>query len=200
MNIYLAQLLFLARDGDAEFWMEILVVVFVAVFWGIGALLKKAQKFEPKDEKRPSTPKAGLKLRQKVGRPTGPAITKPADSPVQPPVETSLRPQTAKHKPVVQKRPVHIPTTKTLKDSNLPRLGLQLDSKLQELPVLTPKTIKKPKTAPIIPPQDTTSPIEPGRPLLDYDDPDALRRAILHYEILGKPLSRREPGDNIAGL
>ena len=29
--------------------------------------------------------------------------------------------------------------------------------------------------------------------VLDYSDPDALRRAILHYEILGKPLSLRDP-------
>jgi hypothetical protein len=28
--------------------------------------------------------------------------------------------------------------------------------------------------------------------ILDYDDPDALRRAILHYEILGKPLAFRD--------
>jgi hypothetical protein len=28
--------------------------------------------------------------------------------------------------------------------------------------------------------------------LSDYDDPEKLRRAILHYEILGKPLSLRE--------
>jgi len=27
---------------------------------------------------------------------------------------------------------------------------------------------------------------------LDYADPDELRRAILHYEILGKPLSLRQ--------
>jgi hypothetical protein len=36
--------------------------------------------------------------------------------------------------------------------------------------------------------------------LSDYDDPEKLRRAILHYEILGKPLSLREPGEHIIGL
>lgn len=30
-------------------------------------------------------------------------------------------------------------------------------------------------------------------PLVDYSDPDALKRAILHYEILGKPLAFRDP-------
>ena len=154
MNIYLAQLLFLARDGDAEFWMEILVVVFVAVFWGIGTLLKKVQKFEPDDDK-PSMPKAGPKSRQKGGRPAVPSRPKPPVPAVQPPAKTSLRPQPAKHKPVVQKRPVHIPTAKVLKTSNLPRLGLQIESNLQELPDLTPKITKKPKSASIFPSRDS---------------------------------------------
>jgi hypothetical protein len=35
---------------------------------------------------------------------------------------------------------------------------------------------------------------------LDYADPEELRRAILHYEILGKPLSLREPGGGVIGL
>ena len=31
--------------------------------------------------------------------------------------------------------------------------------------------------------------------IIDYSDPDALRKAILHYEILGKPLALRKPAD-----
>jgi len=31
--------------------------------------------------------------------------------------------------------------------------------------------------------------------LIDYSDPDALKKAILHYEILGKPLALREASD-----
>lgn len=55
--------------------------------------------------------------------------------------------------------------------------------------------------APILP---TESPPEPmAEPvssayLIDYSDADALRRAILHYEILGKPLSLRDPSQQIA--
>ncbi len=29
--------------------------------------------------------------------------------------------------------------------------------------------------------------------IIDYEDPDALKRAVLHYEILGKPLALRDP-------
>ena len=34
-----------------------------------------------------------------------------------------------------------------------------------------------------------------GVPVISYDDPDALRKAILHYEILGKLLACRDPFD-----
>jgi hypothetical protein len=36
--------------------------------------------------------------------------------------------------------------------------------------------------------------------LSDYENPESLRRAILHYEILGKPLSLRDPSEHIIGL
>lgn len=32
-----------------------------------------------------------------------------------------------------------------------------------------------------------------GPRVIDYEDPEALRKAILHYEILGKPLAYRDP-------
>ena len=36
--------------------------------------------------------------------------------------------------------------------------------------------------------------------LSDYEDPEDLKRAILHYEILGKPLALRDPSRVIIGL
>ena len=38
---------------------------------------------------------------------------------------------------------------------------------------------------------------EPGV-IIDYSDPEALRKAILHYEILGKPLALRDTSDETA--
>jgi hypothetical protein len=35
-------------------------------------------------------------------------------------------------------------------------------------------------------------------PLVNYDDPDALKRAILHYEILGRPVALRDPFERTA--
>ena len=36
--------------------------------------------------------------------------------------------------------------------------------------------------------------------IIDYSDPDALRKAILLYEILGKPLALREPADETSSF
>lgn len=36
--------------------------------------------------------------------------------------------------------------------------------------------------------------------LIDYSDPDALKKAILHYEILGKPIALRDPSEQIAAF
>jgi hypothetical protein len=47
-------------------------------------------------------------------------------------------------------------------------------------------------------PQRATSPVEAAVPLVDYNDVDALKKAILHYEILGKPLAFRDPFERIS--
>jgi len=36
--------------------------------------------------------------------------------------------------------------------------------------------------------------------VIDYTDPDALRKAILHYEILGKPVGMRDPSDQLSAF
>jgi hypothetical protein len=61
-----------------------------------------------------------------------------------------------------------------------------------------------------------TEPIEPGEvaigarhdlvagydpaSIIDYSDPDALKKAVLHYEILGKPVGMRDPSDQSTGF
>ncbi len=85
----------------------------------------------------------------------------------------------------------------------------------QAPPVETPIAISVPKLEPAM--QDLAGvtaeppkPLEPGetpqRPareatgfevaaVIDYSDPDALKKAVLHYEILGRPLSLRDAPD-----
>lgn len=54
---------------------------------------------------------------------------------------------------------------------------------------------------PLRPSADSVASPSDLQPLLviDYSDPDALKKAVLHYEILGKPLALRDPpGDSAA--
>jgi hypothetical protein len=43
-------------------------------------------------------------------------------------------------------------------------------------------------------PREPVGALDPAD-IIDYSDPDALRKAVLHFEILGKPLALREPSD-----
>lgn len=47
-------------------------------------------------------------------------------------------------------------------------------------------------------PHEAMPAVKVRMPLVDYSDVDALKRAILHYEILGKPLAFRDPLERIA--
>jgi hypothetical protein len=78
---------------------------------------------------------------------------------------------------------------------------------LEELPEFTaemalaiPATVKKSEVMRVAAPAETPLAKYLSEILSDYEDPEKLRRAILHYEILGKPLSLREPGEHIIGL
>jgi len=76
----------------------------------------------------------------------------------------------------------------------------EIETSLEALPEYTGKTVKglvsKGKgMADKVPGSKYLSEV-----LLDYADPDELRMAILHYEILGRPLSLRDPSGQIIGL
>jgi hypothetical protein len=67
-----------------------------------------------------------------------------------------------------------------------------------EVPRIASKIKKVPELTMAMPQVEAASPEEtPQAKYLseffsDYDDPEKLRKAILHYEILGKPISLRE--------
>jgi len=94
-----------------------------------------------------------------------------------------------------------------LEVSEPPQPRPQLKPQLGELPALTaemalavPETVKKLEEKPTGITAETPQPKHLPELLLDYEDPEKLRRAILHYEILGKPLSLRDPSEHIIGL
>jgi hypothetical protein len=75
-----------------------------------------------------------------------------------------------------------------------------LETRIEELPEFTSAALKelggrRAEVAAEVPEAEQLPEI-----LSDYADPEELRRAILHYEILGRPLSLRDPSGQIIGL
>ena len=78
--------------------------------------------------------------------------------------------------------------------------GPQLESGIEELSEYTSKTLKKLQGKRLGIGAKEPKAKDVSEPVLDYADRDELTRAILHYEILGRPLSMRGPSERIIGL
>jgi hypothetical protein len=192
--------------------MQILVFVVLAVIYALGSIAKaRANKIEQEDEKqlplkpgrKPPEGKRDLQKQplQQRRRPVGPLVRKQRKPQVQFPRRKVARPQPATQKPVAKKeQPTPVQTIEMPEFAELPLLSRQIQPMIQELPELTSETLKKLEEKRVAVPVETSQIKYFGEPLLDYEDTDELKRAILHYEILGKPLSLRGPSEHIIGL
>lgn len=172
MNGLLVQIIFSARNNGIEGWMQILVLVLVVVFYALGSILKsKTKQPEGEAEEQLERKPPGKPLER--GRGLQRRFAQQAEQTrVGGPVRRPRRPQP-------QQPPSELPGTELVTEKVFPQREPPLGS--------------------------LTSPHEPGEELrlellLDYADPDELRRAILHYEILGQPLAVRDPSQRTAGL
>ena len=177
--------------------MNILVVVVMAGIWIVGSVVK-AMKTKSGDEQQPGRAssrkppahgRAGQ--RQIPGRPQRPA------GPAQPPQAPKKRTTLADLRAAARKFAADAERAFQPQTTEPPPKPPQ---PISESPV-------RPETAPIIEPvvpqvnglaakRAATAQTPPTRQLsdllTDYADPDKLRKAILHYEILGPPLSLRD--------
>ncbi|UCC98329.1 MAG: hypothetical protein JSW66_00250 [Phycisphaerales bacterium] len=205
--IPLAQTILAQRNEDAEKWMNILFVVVLAVFWALGGILKaRTGKTKSRDAMQPprkpvhgpaaQSRAAQERLLKAPQRPAGGKESQPHR-----PARTRL----AEWRVAAQKLAAE--AEQAFRDQ------IQQPEQTPERPVRRPKSPPKvvdasqspatssaiPHAAELSPPAETLpSAYLPGL-LSDYTDPDQLRRAILHYEILGKPLSLRESPDSLIG-
>lgn len=214
MNEIFEQIILAARRRGTD-WGNILFIVFLAIFWAIGGILKaiknaqekkaRGQGLGPKPEGKPAE---GAKA-----KPKGPfqQIRAAVEAELQKQRELQLQAQKAQRKvarpkPAVRKvlpqpeRIAKVPALEPVKETVLPGPTAQVEPRIEKLPEFTDKTIKKVSdmrtgVAVQLPRSGYLSKI-----LLDYSDADELKRAILHYEILGRPLSVRGPGERIIGL
>jgi len=205
MDDLLLQIILARRNDDTEGWMSILVFVVLAVFWAIGGIVKaKANKAGGGDEQLPGKtarrpPAHSREAREQMLRQLPGPVGSVQGQRQQPrPVTQKPRMKFADLQAAVRKFAVEAEQA----------FQSQSGKKTPEFkPVLTepqnpPKTVEF--TEPIgktverlqdkvvseseqIPEADYLSEL-----ILDYTDPEQLRRAILHYEILGRPLSLRD--------
>jgi len=214
MNELLAQIIIAARNNDREGvgWMQILVFVILAVFYALGGIAKaKANKLK-KQQQEQTGRKPGFKPPegtgapktfqrtpyQQVQRPTDRIPGRQPSQQVRPPRRKVARPQPAVQKLATKKEQDILP--ETLESPELSLLRPQLQPSIEELPEFIGKPVKGLREKHVgIPAEKPPAEYVHGL-LLDYADPDKLRRAILHYEILGKPLALRGPSERVVGF
>jgi hypothetical protein len=191
-------------------WIQLLIFVILGLVYALGGLAKmKANKAAQEEDKAKEKPKRRPRYkpldnifppRQAEAKGTGtpkvsritPRPARKARRPTEMPMRREHRqvariPQVKKGpaKPAVQK--TVLPTT-TKPMPTMPSLETAVPTELSK--------IEKLGTALALS-QKEWQQESAGRAALDYQNPDALREAIVHYEILGKPLSLRGPGQHM---
>ena len=214
MNSFLAQLILARRSEDADKWMNILFVVVLAVFWALGGILKaRAKKTQDgaagKSPRRPvrQPPAQSRTAREQLLRQAGPPVGQAERRPYRPGLGQA-RTRLAELRAAAQKFAAEAeqafrvqmqqPAQEARPAMHRPTSRPEPRDLLESLAKLPTATASQPENLP--PPEEETLPCEYLSELLAaYADPDHLRRAILHYEILGKPLSLRDPQDFVMG-
>jgi len=205
MSDFLAQIILARRNDDAEGWMNILIVVVLAVFWAIGGIIKaKANKTGAPGEQPPGKPAHKPPLHSREAREQMlRQLQRPADSAQgqrQQPRPAAQQPrmkfadlQAAVRKFAVEAEQAFQPQSEKKTPTLKPVLtDPQIPPKTVEHPEPISKIVKGLQDKRAYEPEEMPESEYLSELLTDYADPEELRRAILHYEILGKPLSLRD--------
>jgi len=217
MNEFFAQIILAAREDDGQGWMNILFVVILAVFWAVGGLVKaktkKAEEQEEKKEQFARKPQQKLKefaerFQREVSELSRERVYKPREraealhkGPFQKAPRHAVPAARKEYHPVAKpKRRKIARPIETLAEPKLPRRTAQVEPDFEELPEFTSKAVKELEVNHGDIAAEIVQTKYLSEILSDYSDPEELRRAILHYEILGRPLSLRDPSGQIIGL
>ncbi|MHC4243299.1 MAG: hypothetical protein ACYSU4_12915 [Planctomycetota bacterium] len=219
MYYSLAQIIVLARGEEG--WMNILVLVVLAAVYGLGALIKaKGKKTEDqaqeqqtrKPQRKPSAGGGGIleQLFREIQQAAEGKPTRETHQSDQTKHQQTARPQPAVRKYAAQAKqanrvqPASAPAKPKLSkptpqvQTDFEKLS-ELETGIQAHPELTTNVVglsgKRKRMR-----DEVVGSRHLSEVLSDYEDPDELKRAILHYEILGKPLALRDPSGVIIGL
>lgn len=190
--------------------MNILVIVVMAVVYGLSSIIKaKGKKAQGQGEKqltrKPARKPAGGRgmLEQffnelrSLAEPTQDRESRPTAQPAR---QKTARPQTAVRKYAAQAKQAGRVQPRTRPGLELSIQAPQVRPDFEELQEIETSTVerlagKRKGMADKVPELKYLSEV-----LADFTDPEDLKMAILHYEILGRPLSLRDPSGQIIGL
>jgi hypothetical protein len=205
MNDLLSMMILAARRRGLKGWGNILFIIVVAIFYVIGSIAKaKANKGQQQDQEGPGRkpkpqprPFKGMgELRQRLAeegrRAAGSEPRRQHQPQVQPQRRRIARPQAAVRKYAAERE-------EAIKFASLGRIEkLSEPARPKEAGKLVGKGVTKRKAEHVAADLEETEYL--AEIVSDYADPEELKRAILHYEILGRPLSVRDPSARIIGL
>ncbi len=213
---WVLQTVLAAKDTDSREWLEFLPIIIIAALWALGAILKvirkqpgqqaQATKDERGSEQRLDLSKLVRLARERymaAQRPAEQAEPKePAGAPaVIPKVAPTGRempppvPGTGRARKVTERSPLLRPAARPVTQSKQPALRVEMPSVEPDLEVLPefamPMTKKLARPAPQPAGEELKEP-RLTQILSEYSAPESLKRAILHYEILGKCAAMRQ--------
>jgi hypothetical protein len=205
MTYFLAQIVIAARNEDLESWTNILAIVVLAVLWVLGGIIKaRAKNAQGRGKGRaPGRPVARPPVQSKVLRPQSLKEAKhygaAAGSHPAGPRAGQARTKLAEWRAAAQKFAAEAQQAFHA-DTPEPAMRAARSVLKAERPPEIPR-LSEPAAMPLDAPLDQTIAAAAKqtpqseylrRLLADYRDPEDLRKAILHYEILGKPLGLRD--------
>jgi hypothetical protein len=190
MQNIVVQFVLAGSGDDVEGWMNILFVVVLAVFWIVGGIIKATKKPQDRQGQQASRKPPVRKVPRSSSVPRDPSSERPATI-------SQDRPR-AQPRPVTQIADLEKALRSDTADASQKLVSIpakpQAELILQELPEITSKPLVELDTMRLDLPKKTTESEEDLPELvLDYSDPDELIKAIVHYEILGPPVSLRDP-------
>ena len=187
--------------------MQVLVIVATVIIYGISAILKsKSNKAEEEKEKQQQQKRAAG-----PGRGVRPEEVQPADVKVKRvgPQPAAKRVEVKREKAAGEAKADYVKTQELSQPKRriAPKIGKLLEftgmaveaveeivsETAEELPEVTGKTVRKLEKKYAVVPKQKARLEKVEKPLIDFTERNILRSAILHYEILGKPLALRKP-------
>jgi hypothetical protein len=197
MKFLLIQISIICQGGDGEGWGQLLFLMAMLAFYAAGALINKLKKKTEEKEREAGRGAAGAarpvrgpeKMRPEATRPVRPVLRRPAAAPAEAPEKEIVRPKT----------PAEIAAERLIEFFGLEEvMAAEAARRLPPVKEVKPAVVpaKKPAAPKVeavkVPEVKKVETKAPEKGLLDIKDPQDVRRAIIHYEIFGRPLSLRE--------